>query len=517
VAAADEIVVTYGYRDQSGQLLFEVVRRTGKRFQQRRPDGNGGWIWNLQGIERVPYRLDKLVDAWFKQPIWVVEGEKDAEMLVRLGFVATCNPGGAGKWRPDYDKWFIGQHVVIVADNDDPGRAHADQVVKSLLPIAASVRIVDDLPVPEKGDVSDLVEAMGEAEARDFLLEMADIEPAEQPVIVSSNGHNKHHRWTAGELLTTTFPEPRWVVSDLLPEGLTMLAGRPKRGKSWLSLQLAIAVTSGGSFLDKHLDKGTALVFALEDSPRRVKERLGALRCPGGGLHVEFEIPPLMKGGLDYIIKCIEEIDPALVVLDTLARTLKGSTDQNAVGEMSDVLGPLQRLALDRRFSFMVIDHLGKTSTNDITSDILGSTAKGAVGDTLWGIYRKPGETKATLQIVGRDVEGAELVVQFQPLPLGWQLLGSASEIERSEAERDYLAALDELGEADAAQVGEELSISREAAGKMLRKLADGKKIERRRVIKNGKNRAVYRLPSEKVVPQVPPVPQGDTQWWADD
>jgi CHC2 zinc finger len=104
------IVATYPYQDENGTLLFECVRQDPKGFSQRRPDGRGGWIWHLRGTRRVLFRLPTLKDA---DLVLVVEGEKDVLTLVDLGFVATCNPMGAGKWREEYSHQLAGKNVLI--------------------------------------------------------------------------------------------------------------------------------------------------------------------------------------------------------------------------------------------------------------------------------------------------------------------------------------------------------------------------------------------------------------------
>ena len=143
---------TYDYRDATGALVFEVVRQAGKRFHQRRPDGNGGWIRNLDGVTRVLYRLPELLAS--NGDAWVVEGEKDTDRLRCEGLTATCNPGGAGKWRPEYAASLAGRVVAVIPDNDDAGRAHAHRVAASLHGVAASVRVVNLPGLPVGGDVS---------------------------------------------------------------------------------------------------------------------------------------------------------------------------------------------------------------------------------------------------------------------------------------------------------------------------------------------------------------------------
>lgn len=129
------IADTYDYVDEAGALLFQVVRMVPKSFQQRRPDGHGGWLWKLNGTRRVLYKLPDVVAAVkAARTIYVVEGEKDVAALERAGQVATCNPGGAGKWSkvPDAAKVLAGANVIVVADKDAPGRKHADEIAADL-------------------------------------------------------------------------------------------------------------------------------------------------------------------------------------------------------------------------------------------------------------------------------------------------------------------------------------------------------------------------------------------------
>jgi hypothetical protein len=166
------IVATYDYRDAAGMLSFRVVRYEPKGFRQRRPDGHGGWIWNLQGVERVLYRLPELLAADPDEPVLIPEGEQDVDRVRALGFVATTNPGGAGKWRPEYSEPLRGRQVFPIPDNDRPGREHARDVQQQLRGISAGVWIVGLPGAPLKGDVSDWLDAGGTAdELRRLLLE----------------------------------------------------------------------------------------------------------------------------------------------------------------------------------------------------------------------------------------------------------------------------------------------------------------------------------------------------------
>jgi Protein of unknown function (DUF3631) len=139
-------VAVYDYTDESGALLFQVCRTAKKDFSQRVPDAThkSGWRWKLGSTRRVPYRLPKLVAAASAgHLIYIAEGEKDVHAIEAAGGVATCNPMGAGKWRDDYDGYFTGADVVIIADRDEPGRKHARTVERHLRPVARTVAVFE--------------------------------------------------------------------------------------------------------------------------------------------------------------------------------------------------------------------------------------------------------------------------------------------------------------------------------------------------------------------------------------
>jgi hypothetical protein len=171
---ARQIVATYDYTDEVGTMLFQVVRFEPKGFQQRKPDGRGGWTWKLGDTRRVLYRLPQVLDAARAgQTVYVVEGEKDALAVERNGGVATCNSGGAGSWMPQYSDALKGAKVIVVADLDTPGRAHACRVVAALLHAGITARLVE--PMAGK-DVTDHL-AAGHG-----LDELVPVEPLEVTV-----------------------------------------------------------------------------------------------------------------------------------------------------------------------------------------------------------------------------------------------------------------------------------------------------------------------------------------------
>jgi len=166
--AKPRIAKTHDYTDENGELLFQAVRMEPKSFRQRRPDGDG-WKWSVKGVRQVPYRLPELL-ASPDAPVFVVEGEKDADRLAGLGLLATCNAAGAGKWADAHSELLTRRRVIVLPDNDKAGYDHAEKVRASLESVGAQVRVVALPGLPEKGDVSDWLDNGGDREALHKLL-----------------------------------------------------------------------------------------------------------------------------------------------------------------------------------------------------------------------------------------------------------------------------------------------------------------------------------------------------------
>jgi hypothetical protein len=179
--AMKAIEAVYSYLDEEGDLLYQQVRRIPKSFSFRQPAENGGWEWNLEGVRKVLYRLPEVISA---EEVFVVEGEKDVESLRKRGLTATCNPGGAGKWKDEYSKFLKEKRVVVLQDNDEPGRNHALEVVQSVAPYAAEVRLVP--PFDDAKDVSDWIANGGTKEQlRKLVKETSAYKPSTESSIVA--------------------------------------------------------------------------------------------------------------------------------------------------------------------------------------------------------------------------------------------------------------------------------------------------------------------------------------------
>ncbi len=192
-----KIVATYDYTDEAATLLFQVVRFEPKGFCQRRPDGNGGWIWNLNNVRKVIFKLSDV--RWAirqKKPVIITEGEKDALSLISKGWKATCNPMGAGKWEPGYTEMLKGGDILIAPDNDPAGEEHLAVVANALrgnVDRLRVLRIPKELNGSKVKDASDFFTAGGTIDQFQELIDNAldwipadtkdeqDTAPAEQP------------------------------------------------------------------------------------------------------------------------------------------------------------------------------------------------------------------------------------------------------------------------------------------------------------------------------------------------
>lgn len=192
-------VRSYNYHDERNQVIFQVVTYErldglGKDFCQRRPDGAGRWIWNLDGVTPVLYRLPELLASEPTAPVFVVEGEKDADRLASLSFVATTNPMGANKWHDRYNEPLEGRKVIILADNDDVGRRHVEKVARTLHGVAANIKVIHLDGLPEHGDVSDWLNA---GHTPDELQTVVAQTPLWEPIPVAGNASqaNVKSKW----------------------------------------------------------------------------------------------------------------------------------------------------------------------------------------------------------------------------------------------------------------------------------------------------------------------------------
>lgn len=287
------MVKAYDYTDETGALLFQVCRFIPKDFRQRAPDGNGGWVYKLEGIRRVLYNLAKVLAADF---VFICEGEKDADTLNDLGFVATTNCGGSKKWDASYSASLRGKDVAILPDNDaKAGGEHRDVVKAALAPLVASMRIIE-MPDGIK-DVSDFIATFPKpSDGGKALLDLAD--KAEvlyrgesvpvQTMTELEEEYRAHVRRTATHQLQigSWLPGLRFCVRPIVPGEVVFFLAGTGVGKTMLLQNLALNTVLA------------TLLFEVELPGTLSFERFAAMATKTSGAHVESTYR--MDGSVDW-------------------------------------------------------------------------------------------------------------------------------------------------------------------------------------------------------------------------
>jgi hypothetical protein len=302
--------------------------------------------------------------------------------------------------------------------------------------------------------------------------------------------------FSATDLQKMTFPPLNFILPGLVPEGATLLVSRPKLGKSWFVLDLALAI-AGERFTLGNLKpaSGAVLYLALEDGPRRLQRRVTRLlptfseRWPSM-LEMATEWPRAEQG-LAKIDSWISKAQtPRLVIIDTLAQFRKESTGKSAYAEDYAAVAGLQKVASCHNVAIVIVHHDRKAEADDVFDTVSGTLGLSAAADTIMILKRQSGSV--TLHIRGRDIEDAEKALQFNKTTCRWTIIGEASEFHRSEAHARILAVL-----ADAPPEGLTVNeimaradLKRATADKMLQRMNIDSLIQRR-------SRGKYSLPAQ--------------------
>lgn len=387
-----KIVQTYDYADEDGKLLFNVCRFEPKTFAQRAPDGS----WKVRGIRQVPYRLPELMEAIAgERVVFVVEGEKDVGNLHTFNSVATCNAGGAGKWRDEFAEFFRDADVVIIPDNDGAGREHADRVGANLTPVARRVRLLTLPNLPTKGDVSDWIAAGGTAEQFNALVENA---PAWAPRFESKLGGM---RWS--DIGAIDGPQYEWIVENIIPAGEPiMIFGDSGTGKSFSTFYMALCIARGEKFYGANVEQGLVVYVAAEGGKGFTKRKTAY--CNYYNLNDQ-EVPFYLitkkpdffssDDGVNLLIAEIESIcrlykvPLRMIVLDTLSAMTPGM-NEIASADVSRVRQRLQK----------VVDAFG------VATAFVHHTAKG--GTTPRGHGSLTADFETTIHFTTTDIKNVD-------------------------------------------------------------------------------------------------------------
>ena len=385
-ARAWPVTKKYPYVDADGQPVFEVWRMeapdgSGKKFTQVQPDGTYG----LKGIGRRPlYRLPAVLTAvQHGKPILLVEGEKDVDTAEQLGWVATTNCGGASAWKPEYVEVLTNADVVLVPDNDDAGRKWAQVVAESLVGFAKRVRIVALPMVPAKGDLTDWVALGGTDKALGGLIVKA---PAWRPgdPIPEQERPSRFRVYRADELVA--LPPASWLVQDMLPcDALAALVGPSGKGKTFLTLGLACAVSTGTPWLGHEVGPSGPVLYIAAEGTAGLRQRVQAWvqthQAPAD-LPLYFiceTVNFLENGDVAEVLRAMAALPapPRLVVVDTLHRAMPGG-DENSAKDVGLVITHADQLRRECGCTVLIVHHAKKDA--DVER---GSTALRGACDTL--------------------------------------------------------------------------------------------------------------------------------------
>jgi 5S rRNA maturation endonuclease (ribonuclease M5) len=425
------IVATYDYTDEDGNLLYQTVRYDPKDFRQRRPNGQG-WTWNVTGVRRVPYRLTELLAS--TRGVVIVEGEKDVDKVAELGFTATSNVGGAGKWQPEYSEWLRDRDVVIIGDNDESGRDHVQDVARKLHGIAATIRTLELPGLASKGDVSDWLDAGHTADELKRLLNEA---PMWEPSDHLPPAPSRLRFYTPVELATMTQPKPDWVVGPgLVAVGaITEIDGKIKAaGKTTLMLGMVGAILEGASFLGQPT-RQARVVYVTEQTRQTFMDALRraglADRCDELRILFREDFGAATWPEIVAMVRQQDGYDVA--VFDTIGK-LARLRDENAASEWSDAMTPLQDLAASGRA--VILGRHDRKSGGEVGESGRGSSQGSGDADIILALRRPEGNqpsNRRVLETLSRYPDTPEKMV-VELTSDGYVLLGSDEAVALADA-----------------------------------------------------------------------------------
>jgi putative DNA primase/helicase len=411
----------FDYTDGTGKLLYKVVRTKliyedgteSKQFRAKRPvvpadNSSEDWIYKLDGVSLVLYRLPEVAQAAM---VYVVEGEKDVETLRSMGLTATCNPFGAGKWRQEFNEALKGKTVVILPDNDEPGRAHATAVATSLHGIAKEILPIELPGLNEKGDVTDFVAKGHTVDDLIGLVERA--EPWTPPNAEEGQQKLGKFRFTSvRQLLTEPDEETAFIWDETLPAGgLSICSAKPKVGKSTLARNLAVAIASGRPFLGRSTIQGRVLYLCLEEKRSEIRNHFERMQIESEDIHIYTGRTP--DNPIPELAIAIADFEPVLIIIDPLSRVLR-VRDFNDYALMARGFEPLIDLARKTNCHILALHHDSKLDRSGGDA-LLGSTAIfGAVDCHIQLRKRDKGRTIATTQRYGEDL--SETVIDLDKI-----------------------------------------------------------------------------------------------------
>ena len=382
----------YIYRNFKGAPYLKVIKRVSKSGKKTYPQyhlENGQWVKGAPDGPRIPYRLPELLAAPPNATVEICEGEKDADRLAELELISTTNPGGAGKWTPELNKWFAGfARANIYEDNDTPGHKHAATVAGELIGIVPDIRVIGFRELPENGDVSDWLKT---GKTREELI--ARTEQAPKFIALESV--------CAADVEIEDF---EWVWPNRFARGkIGLIVGMPEEGKGQLLSDIIARVTRGGAW---PCNEGTAplgnviLLSAEDDIKDTITPRLIAA---GADLRRVTILKMMREAGKERMFSLISDLhalrmkvlevgDVVLVVIDPISAYLGiGKVDSFRATDVRAILSPLKQFTEDLELAVLGVMHFNKkTDVTNVMLRVSDSLAYSAASRHVYGIVDDP-------------------------------------------------------------------------------------------------------------------------------
>ena len=364
------VVVSYDYTDANGGYVFSVDRLEPKGFRQRVRDSH-----SVKGVNtRIPYRLPELIfSVAAGDTVYICEGEKDVDSMFAAGLVATCNAGGALKWTAEHAKHLLGaERVCIIADKDERGYQHARMVAETLSTIGVPFEFCE---AAQGKDVTDHLAAG----LRIRQLTQLDAEALKKPSEEEAQNEFKPY-----PLLRASDLRPHlkgtYIIKDVLePETIAMLYGASGTSKSFVALEMSLAIASGRAWRNKRTKPGRVIYVAAEGARGMAKRVYAALDDMGTSDVDLFLVPEIVQlrgdqPDIDRFVRTVLEQSPegaALVVIDTLARAMPG-LDENTSRDMGIAIDAATAIQRQLGCTVLIVHHSGK-------KEALGARGSGAM------------------------------------------------------------------------------------------------------------------------------------------
>lgn len=447
-----------------------IVYLRGRLQLESENNGAGKYIGLSGQKAKRLFNLDIIKNLTDNADLLLCEGEFDTMIADQQGFKAVGIPGINNF--PEKVKDLLKKYDLIICfDNDEAGRKGMQEIVNKVEKRVYAVILKNH---------KDLTELYGSGEKLDVTnkreIELITVEPEKR---------SKLKLISANELMRKEIPEMIWIVMQLLPEGLIILAGRPKVGKSFMAMNIAIAVANGSKalgFFDTN--RHSVLYVALEDNERRLKDRIKNIlqaeynkNAPANlyFMEVGYDMPKLNEGGIDELQKIIlDDSDIKLIIIDTLGRSIadKSRKDKDMYRADYEISSKLQEMAIRNNICLLLLHHTKKGSEENVFDEISGTTGLTGAMDTMMVLKKK--SNKCTLHITGRDVQEADYEVEFSENTFTWNVIDKKDENKLTTERQEIVDLLKKYErEMKTGEIAQLLGKEKSNVSKMLKKLVD--------------------------------------------